>query len=155
MWSKEIFDDGIRWNWQVISHLNLYMGHTCKSFINADIIRVGSRSKNEALEECNLRKQRGWKSKQLHRAHLELRAKREKFIVSSATFHSQTDIIWVWYILYWKIPHSGAMKVRFSDNRLHIKQSELAFDMCFFLISHLHLKLINAFQLWIAFLCPS
>ena len=115
-----------------IDRLYLIWIYTCTYFINVDIIRVGSRSKNEALEECNLRKQRGWKSKQLHRAHLELRAKREKFIVSSATFHSK---ILPWYgIFYTEKCHIVLLwKCGFqTTGYLHIKQAELAFDMCFF-----------------------
>ena len=45
------------------------------------MVRVGSRSQNTVLEPCNINKQRGRRSRQLHHAYLELRAKREKFVV--------------------------------------------------------------------------
>ena len=51
-------------------------------FFLSDIVRVGSRSKNEALSRCNLRNRRVRKSTGLFHAYNDLRAKRETFLVS-------------------------------------------------------------------------
>ena len=52
-------------------------------FSLSDIVRVGSRSKNEALSRCNLRNRRVRKSTGLFHAYNDLRAKRETFLVSA------------------------------------------------------------------------
>ena len=66
----------------------------CFLLFPADIVRVGSRSKNEVLAQCNLKNRKQSLSGQLLRTHWEIRDEKKKFVVR----RKQTIIVFIYCV---------------------------------------------------------